>query len=350
MGVGVSENSSTDIFRAESDVYQKYKGTCEAKCDNIISNVTIVLQNSQLEGGINFDQTCSANASCTFNTTMTDLQKATQTALKTQIAKNASGPVKAGSAGFGWLIGVAGLGVGIDSNEEYTDQEVYQSLTQVIDQTCAADSNDLTENVTIMASGSNLQGGINFTQSNDAQAACIMDTTMQAQLLSDQKLDLKQTSGGSDWMTYLMIFLFVILAVGILRMMWKTKKSGPGQGACPTNKPISFQNQCYPKCTPGYGYKVVTQQDITDGNTSAKVGNVACVKGAMGGVDTSLGVNPSAIPSQTNTRGSAMNTLMSSWGGTGSETPSKTGTVARLESEVATHPQLTETAEEAAVL
>ena len=84
MGASMSSNFSSDYFRSQSDVMQKYRGTCKATCTNIMSDIAINLKDTIVKGGINFEQVCTTDAKCVFNTALADVSKAVSNVVKEQ--------------------------------------------------------------------------------------------------------------------------------------------------------------------------------------------------------------------------------------------------------------------------
>ena len=223
LGAGGSVTTNTSIMRGQSDLMQRYKSTCPATCVNIQEGTTVVIKDSIVRGGIKFTQSCTADAKCLMDAHLNGVSKLIFKDTTTQNAKNASGV----------------LDMNFDMASNYSEQDIRQSVRQSIEQTCKADTNNIQRNLTILATNSNLEGGISFEQTGNADAACVMKALSEAQLIGEGTIKTDQTTGGMDWLSMLILGGIFLAALGIIVAAFhKKKKPENAQGSLQGIQPL----------------------------------------------------------------------------------------------------------------
>jgi hypothetical protein len=195
-----------------NQVYQTANQSCVASCSNVQSGNTVFLDGSTT-GNITFDQTCSASASCTINTTLdnlvTQLQQAQQSNANT-------------STLFGGL-NMMSLASNV-SNQSTTNQ-----VQQIMNTVCQADVNNLQSDNMVYARNSTT-GDIAFVQNGNAQADCIMTN------LAIAKADQTQAATQSNTITSGGIGAMIVIAIIIVALVLisSRKKKDTDQTTPPT--------------------------------------------------------------------------------------------------------------------
>lgn len=225
MGIGFSLAQNTSEQLASSDVVQNFTGTCDISCQNIESGTTIDIQNSTINGGIKFDQQCSASGQCLFAVT----QNATVDTLF--FAKNSA---QASNAG-GWLNGF--LNSDISTNASY--QDIRQNINQSIEEHCKIDSLNELDRLTILANNSTINGGIDISQDGNAHGVCSMHANFVGSAQATGNVDNSAQSGkkvgkkASKGTMILLIFgAIALLIIGIVVAIIVFHKANP---VCPGN-------------------------------------------------------------------------------------------------------------------
>jgi hypothetical protein len=193
-----------------NQVYQVANQSCTASCSNVQSGNTVFLDGSTT-GNITFDQTCTASASCSINTTLDNL--VTQLQAANQSNSNAS-------TLFGGLNAMS-LATNV------TVQNMTNQVQQIMNTICSADVNNLQSDNLVYARNSTT-GNIAFVQNGNAQADCIMKN------LAIAKADQTQTATQSNAITSGGAAMFVAIAVIIIVLaLLSSRKKKEDQGTTP---------------------------------------------------------------------------------------------------------------------
>jgi len=206
-------SAQTNVVSQEqlNETYQEANQSCVASCSNVQSGNTIFLDGSTT-GNITFDQTCTANASCSISTTLdnlvTQLQAADQSNANT-------------STLFGGLNAMS-----IATN--ISVQDTKNQIKQIMNTICNANVDNLQSNNMIYARNSTT-GNIAFTQNGNAQADCIMKNIAIAKADQTQKATQSNaiTAGGMG------IFIVIAMIIIVLALI-SSRKKNPEQGQQPT--------------------------------------------------------------------------------------------------------------------
>src|SRR5579883_659089 len=152
MGTGVSVSASVSNQTATTNLSSNVQAVCTNTTNCVISNVIITAPN--ITGNITFNQTCFGNANCVMNTNAATIaQVMFNTVQQTQAARDFT------------LLGVQ-LNVAVSDSI----QQITSNVTQIIQQTCSATADLLTQNVAITATDT-ISGNVTFDQSGSSTAS-----------------------------------------------------------------------------------------------------------------------------------------------------------------------------------
>lgn len=224
MGVNISKSTSTSVQTADVDISQQFAGTCNMSCSQIMSGVDVKIKDSDVQGGINFTQTCSVDANCIINSSM---DAASDVLFKTGLESNA----KSGNSGIGLLKGFSLFDY--TSATSTARQAIKQSLSQANNQECNVSSDQQITDVSVSVENSTIGGGINFNQSSSVQAKCALSNSMSAAAQAAGFATVKSQSGGGkienkkaskfsgkSFLFYFGIFAAIIIIIMIVSKMF----------------------------------------------------------------------------------------------------------------------------------
>ena len=166
MGAGWSDSTINDPQSANSQIAQRYSGTCQISCANEIDDASIAIINSSVGGDVGVTQSCSANAQCIFD--------ATQSALADTIFK----ATNSSSAALRYL------SIGITTSNINSPQTISESISQSVAESCKLSSINDMNDVSIFAANSQIGGSVVIGQIGDVQGGCTLETQMQASALA----------------------------------------------------------------------------------------------------------------------------------------------------------------------
>lgn len=178
---------NTNIIDIQTDVSNNFLNdvnqNCIATCKGSISRNSIIIDDSDIAGGINIFEKCTANASCV----MANQSISTADTIISNTANQENDIVK-GITDFMNIF-----------NNNYNDinirNAVTNNITNITNQTCQANSiNDIDDNF-IYARNSNITGGINlYSNQGSAKATCTMKNLSKIQSYVQIQNDASQTN------------------------------------------------------------------------------------------------------------------------------------------------------------
>ena len=169
-GISVTTNTAKSIQHANSTIAQQFTGICNIQCIAITDNASVVIIDSNVEGGITINNECSLDATCGINSTMTSTNEAAFEYFGVQGGADLT-------PGF---LAVTYSAVGVTTNNVYTEQKINLSTTQTVYQECNLISEASLSNVTIFAQNSNITGGITINNSASTGGGCTLDSSLGA--------------------------------------------------------------------------------------------------------------------------------------------------------------------------
>ena len=202
MGVSISKSISRQ--NAEINLAQIYKGTCDITCQNVEENISVDVINSVIDGGIIFNQSCSANGNCIFGSTMDATADVFFKATNSTNAKN---------AWSGWEMNP----FNIDIAESKSRQNIKESISQSVTETCKVSSYNEMNNISVFTANSHIGGGIEFNQSGNATGKCVLDNTMSAAAYATGMAENTASSGkNKKGEKFSVVKLMIYAAIGII--------------------------------------------------------------------------------------------------------------------------------------
>lgn len=194
MGAGVSTAVNNTRTTISNDVYQKADNVCRADCTNEISNIDIVVDGSNIPGGIEFKQACTAQALCTMRTVLDSVVN--QNSVTNQEADSTAGPP------------LFSASVATSINNSRTN--IQNTTTQIISNVCEASTSNLITDVNILISDSNV-AYIAFDQEGNATADCAIDSTASSTV--DQTSRTEQTATATTGIDLGALIAIVVIAI-----------------------------------------------------------------------------------------------------------------------------------------
>lgn len=181
-GKNKTENSSTVVQKTQQQINQSFTGICSFNCTSIVNNTSIVIINSNIEGDISVQATCSTDGSCTMATNM-------QTAVLSEMAYEG---VQSGAESFF-------LDYASRANKTINDTnlvfEAFQNINQNIQQICSNESTAIVNGTTIYVENSNVGGGILVGSTSQVKGSCVLDSAMNAAATASGAFSLNQNGG-----------------------------------------------------------------------------------------------------------------------------------------------------------
>lgn len=225
MGAGASTAVNTTRTDISNEVYQKSDNVCRASCSNIAEDITIVIENSNVPGGITFTQACSAQALCTMRTNLDSVVN--QNSVTNQNAE----------ATVGIPLFTAGVATTINNSKT----NIQNTTTQIINNVCEANVQNLLSDINILVSDSNV-GFLAFDQEGSAVADCAIDAT--ASSVVDQTSRTEQTATstvGTDIFALIVLAIIVLGGGGIMAAANKKKDENDEKKKNLANQGIEMQ-------------------------------------------------------------------------------------------------------------
>lgn len=225
MGIAVSTDVATAVNTSRSTTFQQAQNTCTASCNQIQQGTTIILSNTTT-GNITFDQQCTANANCYMTNAVDQAVVEFQKAQASGTASPALFP-----------------GIQINTSVSTTVNDLTNDFTQILNNICTADINQVNYGTMIYATNSKT-GDISFTQNGNATADCIMENTARLKLQMQQQGDATASAGStiaglaSAIIGVIIVVVIIVAVVSIVRGTITKNEPKPGQ-----NQNLNNNNQ-----------------------------------------------------------------------------------------------------------
>lgn len=217
MGVNLSRETSDKTENDSTDIVQKSRAVCQARCDEEQSNNVYFINGSEIKGDVNFSQTCQANASCTINN---QIDANVANLLATSVTQNQTNP--------NWS-----LGYSVQVSKDTLNETIKNTVTNIIQTACRADVEQTQDRNIYYVSDSTIGGDLNYTQSGSANASCIIDNMSKTTVYNDVQSSSDQTQVTKDTFSAMIIAIVicVLIGIGILIFVMSRGKKGEGEGA-----------------------------------------------------------------------------------------------------------------------
>jgi hypothetical protein len=245
----ISSSTTNSLQKGTAFLSQQYSGTCNINCNNTISDVSIDLIDSNVPGGISFNQSCSVNSNCVIGNTSTAISDIMFNATN---SSNADVPSSVASLGD--------INLTTSNSVQTMDQTIIQGASQSCGLTSANDIN----NVSVFAEGSNI-GAISFNQTGNTSGGCTLNNTMNATAYASGISNNTATSGSdkcaactskksktASVITMVIVGLIVIIVVFMIAKLITHKAKSSN---CPDGFPPMVNDKgkayCPPRCMDG---------------------------------------------------------------------------------------------------
>jgi len=261
MGITASVSTSTTVNNARDTTYQEANNSCTASCSQLNSGTTIVLNNTTA-GNITFNQECTANASCYMQNALDSAVVAVQ---KATAATNATPSLFPGTS--------------LNVSTSTSVQDITNQLTQIMNNLCTADVQQVTSDTTIYATNSTV-GNIGFVQNGNATADCVMENAGRMRVQLQQEGTATAQAGTSSAVVMAIVVAIIIIVL-----------AGVAARAAQKKQAVKTEGQ---QCTS-------TKDCATKGNTCV---NNVCVAGGPGSAEATrtIGANGTNVTRSTITR------------------------------------------------
>lgn len=183
MGAGVSKTNVQNTQEASAFITQQFAGTCDVQCVNKMSDIDVTLVNTDLKGGITFNQTCSSNPNCIIGSSLAATADILFKAANSANAANAK-PL---------------IGFNFDSTKIKNVTDIRENISQNTNQQCNISSVNEMSDISILAVNSTIGGGINLDQQGNASGNCqLTSSTNAAAVASGDVTNTARSGKGSN--------------------------------------------------------------------------------------------------------------------------------------------------------
>ena len=227
-GIGVTNNNTEIIQEANSEVAQTFTGICDIQCVTITSNVSVIIIDSNIEGGITINNECSLDSTCAINSSMSATNEANLEFFGQQSGSD---------------LGAAGVftytAIGVTTNSIYNEQKMNLVTTQSVYQECNLIASASLTDINIYAQNSSITGGISIANSASNSGACTLESALTANAVASGLVQTKQVgqttkagkkgdgkNKGALW-TWIGVIAGVMILAYLIIAVVKSSKSKP---------------------------------------------------------------------------------------------------------------------------
>jgi hypothetical protein len=175
MGNSSSSESLVSTQSISNQINNVSNENCINACDSDISNINMIIENSDIEGDINVSAVCNIlGASCILKASLSDTVQNTQKNKQLAETLQESDP-------FTWFSS-SSANTTEDSNESIANR-----VSNIMNSTCQNDSDDSVSGVNIELIGDRVGGSLNVdAKGNITKSQCIIDNVSRTTLSNDQ--------------------------------------------------------------------------------------------------------------------------------------------------------------------
>lgn len=202
--VNTTVNSATQ--KQLNTLMQTSTASCNATCSQVQSGNTVYINGSNT-GNITFNQTCTVDATCTINNSITATVNAVQNAVAKGTAK---------SSWFG--------GVGVNTSINVTNQELTTRIKQTLDSTCNNGVSQIQENNLVYVQNSTT-GDIGFNQNSNVNSQCVLNNNARGTVATTQSADLVATASGTSTALIVAIVIIIIAIIVVIVIIKSANKN-----------------------------------------------------------------------------------------------------------------------------
>lgn len=205
-----NRSSNYNIQLSVNSVLQTASNVCLAICDQNVEDIEIIIDNGSRMGDVVIEQKCDVDALCSMKTSLESISLQQLESAQEAETKN---------EGNSWLTWPSW---GVNRSVNYNKQTMMNIITQVVDNTCQAQSSQQVRGITVYANNNSEIAGFNINQEASVNAECMMETTgsvMASQsAISDQYA--KSTSGNMIATLIALVFVALIVCAYLCVNVW----------------------------------------------------------------------------------------------------------------------------------
>lgn len=215
MGSSINTAINNTIQTSTNSVFQSATNICKANCTSELSGGSIIIAPGATVGGVKIEAKCTSDALCTMKTQLNTI--ATQQLDAVQIAV-------AEDPGRAFLVTWPGFSVNTTINNSV--QTLSNSVTQVINNVCVANSSNLISNYDIYVGANAEVGLVEISLEGSAQANCAIENTVSTDVSQETSSSQEATSiGGSALVTIILILTIGVVLVALAWIAAESKKN-----------------------------------------------------------------------------------------------------------------------------
>ena len=184
--LGITNN----MFVAEENV-------CTGTCTAVTDNTTIVISDTTIFGGVTVKSQCTANVACVMNN---------QLSLQVKDIMSAAAQQSQTTESNFFLSKISG-----QSNSADQSLNINNNITNIMTNTCQANSSSLTANTNVLITGSTIDGSVVVGSSGNAQADCTMNNVSNIVVYNQQQATADQSQ--RQYNTFAIIAIAIVIGL-----------------------------------------------------------------------------------------------------------------------------------------
>lgn len=246
MGNQASSESLASTESISNQINNVSNENCITACDSEISNINMIIENSDIEGDVNVSAVCNIlGSSCI-------LKAALSTSVQNTQKNKQLGATMQSDSPLNWFSSQS------SNIQESNNQSISNKVSNVMNSTCQNNSTSTVDGVNIELIGDKVGGNINVdSKGNITKSQCIIDNVARTTLANEQSNSqtAKVMQGSPILFAIIAIVIIVVVVMiglvilGVGGIALKTamlKKGNPTSPSFPSQPPPSYQSQTPP--------------------------------------------------------------------------------------------------------
>jgi len=205
-------NFISEAQNLENSILQASSETCIATCTNVEDNNTIIINGTSIGGNLDLTQQCKAQASCIM---ANQLDSQVQNIVKAMAEQKQTSKTSPFSFSFKG-----------QNNEAQINQNITNSVTQIMNTACQSTSDNMMVNDTIVLTNDRVGGNFVLSQSGDATSNCTMNNLAKQVLFNKERATADQTQTIESVFFLIILAIIICLIVGAIIVFMVVGPSG----------------------------------------------------------------------------------------------------------------------------
>lgn len=211
-------NVAKESQSVQNSILQASSQTCISDCRNVSSGNTIIFNGTNIDGNVDFNQSCTATASCLMKQQLQSQIQNIMSAMAEQTEKIDKMFIS--------------FNISNEVNSSEIEQNIRNSTTQTIQSACQGTAENIKNGNLVVLNNTNVEGSFSFGQDGNAIADCAMNNLAKQVSFNRQSAKQNQAQKIESIFALIAIAVIVVVIIGaIIVFITMRGKSKPAESS-----------------------------------------------------------------------------------------------------------------------